>query len=48
MEFLLWIVILVVVVGGGLWVWRNRVRLLARALDQPESRVQRHLERRKD
>jgi uncharacterized iron-regulated membrane protein len=47
-EFLLWLVIIAVVVGGGAYVWRNRTRLLARALGQPESRVQRHIDRPRD
>ena len=48
MEFLVWLVIIAVVVGGGVYVWRNRTRLLAKALGQPESRVQRHIDRRQD
>jgi hypothetical protein len=47
-EFLLWLVILAVLVGGGVYVWRNRTRLLAKLLGQPESRVQRHIDRRRD
>jgi len=47
-EFLIWLVIIAVVVGGGAYVWRNRTRLMAKALGQPESRVQRHIDRRKD
>jgi len=48
MEFLLWLLIIAIVVGGGAYVWRNRTRLLAKALGQPESRVQRHIDRRGD
>ena len=48
MDFLVWLVIIVVLVGGGVYVWRNRTRLLAKALGQPESRVQRHIDRRQD
>ena len=47
-EFLLWLVIIVVVVGGGAYVWRNRTRLLAKALGQPESRVQRYIDKKRD
>lgn len=41
-----WLILLVLVVGGYL-AWRNRVPLLARVLGQPESRIQRQIERRK-
>jgi hypothetical protein len=40
--------ILVAVVVGAVVVWRRRVQLLARILGQPESRVQRQLDRRRD
>lgn len=48
MDVLLWLVIIAVVVGGGAYVWRNRTGLLAKMLGQPESRVQRHIDRRRD
>jgi hypothetical protein len=47
-TFFVWLLIIVVVVGGGTYVWLNRTRLLAKALGQPESRVQRAIDRRKD
>jgi len=43
---MLWFILLVVVVG--VLAYRYRVQLLARILGQPESRVRRRLERRKD
>ena len=39
-----WVILLVLVVGGVL-VWRNRVSLLAKVLGQPESRIERRLNR---
>jgi hypothetical protein len=47
-EFLIWLVVIAVIVGGGAYVWANRTRLLAKVLGQPESRIQRHIDRRKD
>jgi hypothetical protein len=47
-EFLVWLIIIAVVVGGGAYVWRNRARLLAKVLGQPESRIQREIDRRRD
>lgn len=41
------LVILLVVLVGGYLAWRNRVALIARVLGQPESRIQRQLERRR-
>lgn len=43
---LAFLIILAVVVGAVV-VWRRRVPLLARLLGQPESRVQRQLDRRR-
>ena len=43
---MLWIVVLLVV--AGLLAYRFRVPLLARILGQPQSRVERRLNRRKD
>lgn len=41
-----WLILLVLVVGGVV-VWRMRVRLLAKVLGQSESRIDRQLNRRK-
>ena len=41
-----WIILIVLIVGGVL-AWRNRVALMARVLGQPESRIQRQIDRRK-
>ena len=41
-----WVILIVLVVGGVL-VWRNRVPLLAKILGQSESRIDRQLNRRK-
>ena len=40
-------VILIVLVVGGLWAWKNRAALLAKVLGQPESRIQRQIDQRK-
>jgi hypothetical protein len=37
------LLILLVLVIGGVWAYRNRVSLLARILGQPESRIDRRL-----
>ncbi len=44
MEFF----IIVVLVVGAIAAWRYRVRLLAKILGQPEQRIQRAIDRRKD
>jgi hypothetical protein len=41
-----WIILLVVVVAGFV-LWRMRVPLLAKLLGQPESRINRQINRRK-
>ena len=41
------LIILVVLVAGFV-AWKMRVQLLSKVLGQPESRVRRQLERRKD
>jgi hypothetical protein len=41
-----WIILLVVVVAGFV-LWRMRVHLLAKLLGQPESRINRQINRRK-
>jgi hypothetical protein len=43
----MWFLILVVLVVGGFVLWRARVPLLAKILGQPESRIDRQLNRRK-
>jgi hypothetical protein len=43
----MWFLILVVLVVGGFVLWRMRVPLLAKLLGQPESRIDRQLNRRK-
>jgi hypothetical protein len=40
--------IIVVLVVGAIAAWRYRVRLLAKILGQPEQRIQRAIDRRKD
>jgi hypothetical protein len=44
---MLTLLIILVLVVGGVLVWRNRVPLLAKLLGQSESRVDRHLNRGK-
>ena len=39
--------IIVAVVVAAVIIWRNRVSLLAKVLGQPESRIQRQIDRRK-
>jgi hypothetical protein len=41
-----WLILLVLVVGA-VFVWKNRVSLLAKVLGQSESRVNRQLNKRK-
>jgi uncharacterized iron-regulated membrane protein len=41
-----WIILLVIVVAGFV-AWKKRVPLLAKILGQPESRIDRQLNRRK-
>jgi hypothetical protein len=43
----MWFLILVVLVVGGFVLWRMRVPLFAKLLGQPESRIDRQLNRRK-
>lgn len=44
MKFLLLLVVIAAVVAA----WRFRVQILAKVLGQPESRIQRQLDRRRD
>ena len=44
----MWFLILLVIVVGGVVAWKMRVPLLAKILGQPESRIDRQLNRRKD
>ncbi len=44
----MWFFILLVLVVGGFLAYRNRVPLLAKILRQPESRVRRALDRRRE
>jgi hypothetical protein len=37
------LLVLLVLVIGGVWAYRNRVSLLAKVLGQPESRIDRRL-----
>ena len=46
-EFLIWLVIIAVVVGGGVWAWTHRAWIIAKMLGQPEDRIKRAIERRK-
>jgi hypothetical protein len=41
------LLIIVVLVAAAGWAWVNRVRLLAKLLGQPESRIRAQIERRK-
>lgn len=41
-----WLILLVLVIGGY-FAWKNRVALLSRVLGQDESRVRRQIERRR-
>lgn len=41
------LLILLVLVVGGVWAYRNRVGLLAKILGQPESRIERRINGRK-
>ncbi|MEJ7795379.1 MAG: hypothetical protein WKF50_07495 [Nocardioides sp.] len=41
-----WLILLVLVVGGY-FAWKNRVALLSKVLGQDDSRVQRQIDRRK-
>ena len=43
---MMWFLLLVVVVG--VLAWRHRVKLLAKVLGQPESRIERQIGRKKD
>jgi hypothetical protein len=43
----MWLVILLVLVVGGFFVWKNRVAILAKVLGQSESRIDRQINRRK-
>jgi hypothetical protein len=43
----MFLVILLVVVVAGFVAWKFRVKLLAKVLGQPESRIDRQLNRRK-
>ena len=45
---MLWILILVVVVVAAVVAYKYRVRLMAKVLGQPESRIQRQIERRSE
>jgi hypothetical protein len=42
---MLWFLLIIVV---GVVVWRYRVKLLAKVLGQPESRIERQIGRKKD
>jgi len=44
---LTFLIVLAIVVGAVV-VWRRRVSLMAKILGQPESRIQRQIERRRD
>jgi hypothetical protein len=44
----MWFLILMVVVVGGFLAWKFRVQLMAKALGQSESRIDRQLNRRRD
>ena len=41
-----WVILLVLVVGGVI-LWKNRVAILAKVLGQDQSRINRQLNRRK-
>jgi hypothetical protein len=41
------LLIILAVIAVGVIAWRMRVKLLAKALGQPESRIERQLNRRK-
>ncbi len=42
-----WLILLVLVVGGY-FAWKNRVALLSKVLGQDQSRVQRRIDKRRD
>lgn len=44
----MWFFILLVVVVGAFILWKLRVPLLAKILGQPESRIERRLNQRRD
>jgi hypothetical protein len=44
----MWFPILLVVVVGAFVIWKFRVRLLAKILGQPQSRIERRLNQRRD
>jgi hypothetical protein len=44
----MWFLILLVVVVAGFVAWRLRVPLLAKILGQPQSRIERRLNQRRD
>lgn len=43
----MWFLVLVVLVVGGFVAWRMRVPILAKLLGQPQSRIDRQINRRK-
>lgn len=43
----MWLVIIAVVVGAGVWAWTHRAFIIAKMLGQPEDRIKRAIERRK-
>jgi len=45
-DFLVWLLVIAVFIGAGVWAWSRRSYLLAKALGQPESRIKREIERR--
>jgi hypothetical protein len=42
----MWFLILLVIVAVGAFAYTNRVKLLAKVLGQPESRIERQLKRK--
>lgn len=47
MEFLIWLVIIAVVAGVGVWAWTQRAMIIAKLTGQPEDRIKSAIERRK-
>jgi hypothetical protein len=42
-----WLIVIALIVGA-VFAWKNRVRILAKVLGQPEHRIQRAIDRRKE
>lgn len=43
----MWLVIIAVVAGAGVWAWTHRAMIIAKMLGQPEDRIKRAIDRRK-